>query len=1229
LAPFDPYPDGAYFSGSLAEDTAGNLFGTTTQGGPGGYGTVFEVAPGSHALTVLASFNNANGAFPLGGVIADAGGNLFGTTEAGGAYGYGTVFEVAQGNQTITPLATFDFGNGALPQSNLAEDAAGNLFGTTEAGGAGGYGTVFEVAQGSNTVTTLAAFNNANGANPYAGVIEDAAGNLFGTTSSGGADGAGTVFEIAGGSNAVTTLASFNYTANGETPTAALVEDAAGDLFGTAQYGGPAGEGTVFEVAKGSGTITTLAAFNGANGAYPCSALFADAAGDLFGTTQAGGAGGYGTVFEVASGSNTITTVAWFDYANGQLPTGLVEDPGGNLFGTTGGGTAAGVGTVFEIPQGSGTVTTIATPVAYGFDSFGSPVADSSGDLFGTTRLGGASGSGTVFEMAQGSDTVTTLASFDGVDAGYPLAGLLRDAAGNLFGTSIRGGPDDDGTVFELPHGSTTITTLAAFNGADGAAPQDGLIEDSSGDLFGTTTGGGPGGNGIIFEVAQNSGTITTLASFDGVSGANPVDTLIADAAGDLFGTALGGGAANVGTVFELAHGSNTITTLASFDGADGTNPIGGLVMDAAGNLFGTTEAGGAGGAGTVFEVAQGSNTVTTLASFDYSTNGSYPYAGLVADASGDLFGTTQQGGPGGYGTVFELAKGSSAISTLASFNNTNGASPLGGLVMDAGGNLYGTTVSGGATTYGTVFEVHRSIDATGASLAPAAEDDPPADVEVATFTHGDGSLPPGAFSATVDWGTSGHDADPGTVTQDGAGTYHVSATRPTYAEDGSYALAVSISGDEVSATVSDTQAVTEAPVNATAASLSTVNEGDPAAGVEVATFTHSGGIEPPADFSATIDWGIDGHHADAGTVTQDGVGTYHVSAIRPVYAEDGAYQAVVNITEESASTSVVDTQVVNESAIAGAGVTLAAANEGDPSAMIGVATFTHANGVEPATDFAATIDWGVTGHHADPGTMSQDGSGTYYVAGTRPVYAEDGSYSVVVTVSEDGTSATVTDAQVVNEPAINANGVSLPPVNPGHPAATLEVATFIHANGVEAPTAFAVTVDWGISGHHADAAAVTQDGSGTYHVAATRPVYAADGTYAVTVTIGDDAASTAVTDTQVVFGRTATRPGAGSVSGSHLPPPPGGLPPQGPGSSAGLELAGATGQASAGTVSGSAESSPARQGSASAPSGVAEMVLGPGSDRLAEEVAPLHALRLQATEAAALDRVFSAFDGT
>jgi uncharacterized repeat protein (TIGR03803 family) len=356
------YLNGANPKAGLIADAAGNLYGTTSDGGAGGLGTVFQVAAGTHALSTLVTFNNLNGAGPSAGLIADSAGNLYGTTGGDGVKNYGTVFEIAAGTHALSTLATFNNTNGANPVAGLIADTAGNLYGTTDKGGANGWGTVFEVAAGTHALSTLATFNFSNGGFPVAGLIADAAGNLYGTTLFGGANnGFGTVFQVAAGTHALSNIVTFNGL-NGAEPSAGLIADATGNLYGTTRNGGASSDGTVFELAASTHVLTTLATFNGTNGVGPEAGLIADAAGNLYGTTGGDGMNNYGTVFEVAAGTHALSTLATFNNSNGDDPAAsLVADASGNLYGTTHLGGANASGTVFELSD-TGFVTSTPEP---------------------------------------------------------------------------------------------------------------------------------------------------------------------------------------------------------------------------------------------------------------------------------------------------------------------------------------------------------------------------------------------------------------------------------------------------------------------------------------------------------------------------------------------------------------------------------------------------------------------------------------------------------------------------------------------------------------------------------------------------------------------------------------------------------------------------------------------------------------------------------------------------
>ena len=348
------------------------------------------------------------------------------------------------------------------------------------------------------------------------------------------------------------------------------------------------------------------------------------------------------------------------------------------------------------------------------------PVLDKKGNLYGTTVYGGAYDGGAVFKLVP-SGTETILYSFGGNgDGSYPFAGLVLDKKGNLYGTTYYGGNSSCqygcGVVFEVTP-SGTETTLHSFdqNGTDGYYPVDTLAFDKTGNLYGTTYGGGAYGGGTVFKLTP-SGTETILYSF-GVNGADayhPVAGVALGKKGNLYGTTYQGGAYNWGTVFKVTP-SGTETILHSFDanGADGYHPYAVPVFDKKGNLYGTTYYGGAYDGGTVFEVTpKGKETI--LYSFNLNgTDGLNPNGVLVFDKEGNLYGTTCNGGNSscaysGCGVVFELTPSGTEtiLHSFGPYASGDGLTPFGGLVFDKEGNLYGTTSVGGAYNDGTVYKV-------------------------------------------------------------------------------------------------------------------------------------------------------------------------------------------------------------------------------------------------------------------------------------------------------------------------------------------------------------------------------------------------------------------------------------------------------------------------------------------------------------------------------------------
>jgi uncharacterized repeat protein (TIGR03803 family) len=904
--------DGSGPNGSLIFDAAGNLYGTATSGGANGLGIVFELSPGASAggawtEKVLYNFQGGttDGANPQRvTLVRDGKGNLYGTTEYGGAYGSnssgGTVFELlpaAGGTWTEKLIYSFGSGmDGVQPLAGVTLDASGNLFGTTLGGGYG-YGTVYElnpVSGGTWNEKVVHSFDRdgVDGAYPDDPVILDASDNLYGTTWNGGAapNYLGTVFELsrsASGEWTEQVLHTFTGDADGTAPVpdgdfpyGGLVFDAAGNLYGATSGGGTAGNGAVFAMMPGPGgwTEKLLYSFGYSldDGHAPAAALGFDAAGNLYGTATTGGthsAGQYGAVFEIAgvtaatpkfspapgaysaaqavtisdatsgatiyytlnggtspvkytapitvpastiitayattltlprsqpasagyqigtTSATPIFTPAAGTYTLAQSITIADADPHAIIYYTTNGttpttssakytapikvttsetiealATATGL-TNSAVASATYTITPITPPkqvVLYDFAATTTDGAvpsagvifDSAGNLYGTTTDGGTNGKGTVYELSPvtgGGWTKTILYNFGKTtsDAAAPNAALVF-GKGNLYGTTAQGGTIGMGTVFELSPaqgGGWTETILWNFglSTTDGEVPEAGLVFDSKGNLYGTTNQGGAnttwaagsGGWGTVFELSPPvSGSVWTekiLYAFGYLSqtdGYFPTAGVIFDSAGNLYGTTSDGGAGQDleggGTVFELSpttSGPWKETVLYSFGGGspNGYSPEGGLVMDATGNLYGTAHSGGNGFGldGTVFEISPatgGGWTETVLHSFGaYETDGINPTSTLLLDADGNLYGTTYAGGANQVGMVYELtheAGGSWWEQPLYNFgaSATDAAHPYAGLIFDGAGRLYGTTEYGGThgsgSTGGTVFEIETS----------------------------------------------------------------------------------------------------------------------------------------------------------------------------------------------------------------------------------------------------------------------------------------------------------------------------------------------------------------------------------------------------------------------------------------------------------------------------------------------------------------------------------------
>ncbi len=708
LHTFQYFPHGASPYAPLYRDASGNLYGTTNGGGQYNAGVVFKIDTTGHE-TVLHTFTGGiDGGNPTAGVVIDSVGNLYGTAYQGGIAGAGVnhrgagvVFEInTSGKYTV--LYSFTGGaDGSGPFAGVILDSAGNLYGTTYNGGLSGNGVVFKVGPSVQETVLYSFTGSTDGANPYAGVTMDAVGNLYGTTYNGGYHGFGVVFKLSA-SGQQTVVYSFGGAIQGAIPYAGVVLDSAGNIYGAA--------GSVAYKLTPAGSFTELAYF-GAN--TRLSGIARDGAGNLYITVNAGGGSPWpnGAVFKFDTAGRFSSL---YQFKGDQLVSGIslpgslglnanvVLDSAGNLYGTTPFDGTAGI--VYEI-EASGTVKTLYNfqPARGGMWPRSGLTLDRKGNLYGTASWGGGpADAGVVFKLSpSGKETVLYTFKGGSTDGFAPQTNVVLDQAGNIYGGTAIGGKDNQGVIYKLtPSGQETI--LHSFTGrADGSFPT-GVAIDSSGNLYGTAALGGAGSQtgiqeGVVFKI-DTAGNFSVLHSFTGLTdGGVPDGGVAIDSAGNLYGTTNSGGLGypGAGVVFKIDT-TGAYSVLHGFlASTDGGYPQAGVTLDPAGNIYGTCSGYGPQGGGTVFKLdSAGSFSVV----YAFKLGGWVTsMAGVALDAAGNIYGTLPSttpsygGSPGSYGIVYKIDK-SGTETVLYTFNGgTDGADPE-AVTLDRAGHLYGVT---------------------------------------------------------------------------------------------------------------------------------------------------------------------------------------------------------------------------------------------------------------------------------------------------------------------------------------------------------------------------------------------------------------------------------------------------------------------------------------------------------------------------------------------------------
>jgi uncharacterized repeat protein (TIGR03803 family) len=624
----------------------GNLYGTCQGGGSNSSGTIFRFNPTTSVFTTLYQFSGAllfgTGSTPMGSLVATGTGSitLYGVTQEGGTIGLsllncGTVFKftVSGNGGSLNSLVVFGgslplLGQpGNSPSAGLCLHSDGFLYGTTEFGGTllgQDLGTIFKVSTSGN-YTLVKAFDETTGAEP-AGELISSGGLLYGTTSSGGDNGLGTIFKITfpppSSTPTHSVVASFtgkSGVAKGSEPRAALTLTPGGEFIGTTTSGGPGDLGTCFKVTT-TGTFTNFLNFSTAGGWSPSGGPTVDATGALLVPLWQGGAASEGTLRRVQT--NGVTTVeTTFGSPLGEEPSGALLKVGTDYYGVTSDGGANGLGSFFKYTPGVGTVTLASCASAAQSSPEGPPVLGPDGFFYVAAR-GPGNGKGSILRIgANGS--LSQFYSFTTTLGGLkPRGPVAFDANGNLYGATELGGSTGSplGTLFKITPGGA-LTTLVDFVLTALKTPAGGLVAGADGNFYGMTTGSVALAGTSVFKVTP-AGALSVLATFTGTTGAvpgsDPTGPLTIALDGTLYGITAHGGSDDKGTIFRLTpNGAGfTYSLLSSLMGSDDPaleDPSGlGLAFAPDGYLYGTSANGGSLGGGHLFRLKKlGPHAVT------------------------------------------------------------------------------------------------------------------------------------------------------------------------------------------------------------------------------------------------------------------------------------------------------------------------------------------------------------------------------------------------------------------------------------------------------------------------------------------------------------------------------------------------------------------------------------------------------------------------------------------
>ncbi len=667
----------------LMQATGGLYYGVTAYGGDDNLGVLFRIDPSDNSYLPLRFFSTALGSYPEGGVAQASNGRLYGTCRNGGTNGLGTLYEYNISTAVLTKRVDMTTANGSGPRGRLVQAANGKFYGVTNAGGANSVGTVFEFDPATNAFAKRADLSSAIGSNPGSGLLIGADGLLYGTAEAGGANGQGTVYSFNTTTFAVAKVADLGG-ALGATPKAALVQLADGTLYGTASAGGTNSLGTIFRLTLSPVAVTAVHHMETTSGATPLGRMTLGTDGMLHGLASAGGTGGYGVYYRFDPATSTYTNLRNLGSAAANPWGGLLEAPAGSFVGASNLGGTLGRGVLFRYTP---TTNSYAAIVQIGGSTGAYPTGKltraANGLFYGYTSAGGTADRGVLFSFDPVTSTYVRIHNFGGAFNGQVPVGTPVIIGNMVYGACRNGGLNSLGVIFTYDLGTNTYTTRVNLNSTTGMLPQAGMTRAPNGKLYGTLTEGGTSGVGAVYEYDPATNVFTVRKHLTPSDGGAPKADMVVGSDGMLYGTVSELGAYEGGSVFRFNTSTNVYTRVGDLEIEKGISPRGELVETTPGKFYGTTATSGTNSNGTIFSCNV--NTGVVVNELNLTTaQGAGSEAGLILGSDGLLYGTCAAGGnASAYGTVFRFNPTVPGVTVLRTLAFADGIYPQDGLAKE------------------------------------------------------------------------------------------------------------------------------------------------------------------------------------------------------------------------------------------------------------------------------------------------------------------------------------------------------------------------------------------------------------------------------------------------------------------------------------------------------------------------------------------------------------------